>query len=72
MEKVGVWIVDDSHLRLISERFFVQCLSTDVHRLGPIEHPRGVYVARCPHERRPSPQQAASAMAAFSTSCPHL
>ncbi len=72
MEKVGVWIVDNSHLHLISERFFVQCLSTNVHRLHPIEHPRGVYVARNPHDWPLGPQHSASVLGEFSTRCPHL
>ncbi len=72
MEKVGVWIVDNSHLHLISERFFVQCLSTNVHKNHPIEHPRGAYVAGNPHKWSVGPQRAPSALDGFSTGCPHL
>ena len=72
MEKVGVWIVDDSHLRLISERFVVHRLSTIVHRNLAIEHPRGVYRGRHPHKCSSSPQRCAGRDDVFSTRCPHL
>lgn len=72
MEKVGVWIVDKGHLRLISERFLVQCLSTNVHRIVRIEHTRGAYPAEYPHLWVLAPQVSSRSLVEFSTRYPHL